>query len=205
MEMTLYITFVLASIVLIVVPGPNVLVVISTSVTHGTARGLQTVLGTSSAMMIQLSVAALGTTWIVKSLAHGFEWLRWAGVGYLLILGIKHLRQMHTRPDEKARAMSASGSYWRGFFVSLTNPKTILFFSAFLPQFVSEGALYQQQIMVLSATFLVLAATLDSLYAILAGRISMHFKERDWYRFQNGVSGTLFIGAGVWLALLRRN
>lgn len=76
---------------IIIIPGPNVLVVISTSLAYGRARGLQTVAGTSAAMLVQLFIAALGTAWFVSALASGFLWLKWLGVGYLFYLGIRHL------------------------------------------------------------------------------------------------------------------
>lgn len=204
METITYTFFILASIVLIVVPGLNVLVIISISVSHGTKRGLQTVLGTSSAMIVQLYIAALGTSQLVDSLANGFEWLRWLGVGYLLYLGINHLYEITSTSKNRSDEVSATSSYARGFIVSLTNPKTILFFSAFLPQFISDETFYLQQITLLSVTFLTLATVIDSLYALSANHLSQHFKKHHLIRFQHATSGTLFITAGVWLALMRK-
>lgn len=78
--------FVLVSLGLIIVPGPNVIVIITTSVVHGRSRGMQTVAGTSAAMIIQLMVAALGTAWFVTAISEGLRWLKWLGVAYLLYL-----------------------------------------------------------------------------------------------------------------------
>lgn len=204
MDLILYISFILASILLIVVPGPNVLVIISTSISHGTQRGLQTVIGTSSAMSIQLFIAAMGTTWMVESLSKGFEWLRWLGVGYLIYLGIMHFQKL-LKDTSSQLEISASRSFGRGFIISLTNPKTILFFGAFLPQFVSSGSDYMTQITILSATFLLLATILDGLYALFAGRVSHLLQTRQLQNFQNGISGLLFFSAGIWLAILRKS
>ncbi len=205
MEPLLFTTFVIASVALIVIPGPNVLVVISTSISHGTKRGLQTVLGTSSAMAIQLIIAALGTTWLVASIAEGFEWLRWLGVAYLMYLGVTHLSSLiNKKNDEKAQA-TGKGTFGRGFIVSLTNPKTILFFGAFLPQFVSPNGVYMNQVIILSITFLVLATLLDGLYAMIAGRLRGLIQGPRVQKVQNGVSGLLFLGAGAWLAAMRKS
>jgi len=204
MHSILFITFVITSALLIIVPGPNVLVIVSTSIAYGAKRGLQTVLGTSSAMVIQLAVAAIGTTWLVESITKGFVWLRWLGVAYLLYLGIVNLLKL-AKNESVNREASASGCYSRGFMVSLTNPKTILFFGAFLPQFVAPGADYMTQIVLLSVTFLVLATVLDSLYAILAGRVSGLLHARHTQKVQAGVSGLLYLGAGAWLAALRKS
>ncbi len=204
MDLTLYITFILASVALIIVPGLNVLVIISTSVSHGAKRGLQTVFGTTSAMVVQLLIAAMGTTWLVESLSSGFRWLRWIGVGYLLFLGISHFQKMLSIAEEKETTITTSSTFSRGFLVSLTNPKTILFFGAFLPQFVVDAGSYFQQIVLLSATFLLLATLLDSLYAVLAGRVKNCLQGHDSQTLQHGVSGALFIGASAWLAFARK-
>lgn len=100
--------------------------------------------------------------------------------------------------------MSASGSFARGFLVALTNPKTILFFGAFLPQFVSGENGYAGQVLLLSATFLLLAAVLDSLYAVMAGRVAGWLQGRHIRRLQDAISGSLFLGAAAWLAVIRR-
>ncbi|MDH5632690.1 MAG: LysE family translocator [Gammaproteobacteria bacterium] len=205
MEPNLYISFIIASVVLIIIPGPNVLVIVSTSVAHGAGRGLQTVAGTSSAMVVQLLVAALGTSWVVRSVSEGFSWLRWLGVVYLVYLGASHLVRLFKSADTEYVPETGRGTFARGFAVSLTNPKTILFFSAFLPQFVSSDEAYLGQIMLLSVTFLVLATVLDSLYALLAGRLGGLARASFAQRVQHGVSGVLYLAAGAWLAALRRS
>ena len=189
--------FILISIGIIIIPGPNVLVVVSTSIDHGKVRGLQTVAGTSSAMLIQLSIAALGTSWFVAALANGFIWLKWLGVIYLVYLGVSHLLAIRNAPNTH---ISAVGTFQRGFLVSLTNPKTILFFSAFIPQFTIAAASYQLQIVMLSLIFWVLAVALDSAYALLAYKLSSILKTKKMAKYQHGVSGTLYLGAGTILA-----
>ena len=193
--------FILVSVAVIAIPGPNVLVIVSTSLSHGRTRGLQTVAGTSTAMIIQLFLAAIGTTWFVSALSQGFLWLKWAGVAYLLFLGIGHL--VSAVSNDPAKAVSASGSFQRGFWVSLTNPKTILFFGAFLPQFTSASLPYLEQIAVFSSAFWILAVLLDCGYAVLAGKFSTLLHSRNLSRIQNGASSTLYLGAGATLALTR--
>jgi len=193
--------FILVSVAVIAIPGPNVLVIISTSLSHGRTRGLQTVAGTSTAMIIQLCVAGIGTTWFVTTLSQGFVWLKWAGVIYLLYLGVSHL--FAAVSNAPAKSISASSSFHRGFWVSLTNPKTILFFGAFLPQFTSASMPYSGQIMVLSALFWILAVLLDSGYALLAGKFSVLLQNRNVSRIRNGLSSLLYLGAGATLALTR--
>ncbi len=192
-----FLLFIFVSIGVIGVPGPNVLVVVSTSLSHGKQRGLQTVAGTSTAMIIQLFIAAFGTAWFVGNLASGLVWLKWVGVIYLLYLGVQHL--IIGASKKRPEAVTGLGSFQRGFWVSLTNPKTILFFSAFLPQFVSPSEPYLMQIALLSTIFWLLAIVLDSGYAVLAGKLTS-LLENKLFKAQNYFSGFLYLGAGALLA-----
>lgn len=189
--------FLLVSTALIVVPGPNVLVVVSTSIAHGRVRGLQTVAGTSAAMAIQLTLAALGTGWLVTLLTNGFRWIKWAGVLYLFYLGLRHLLNLR---QGLAAPITSLGSFQRGFWVSLTNPKTILFFAAFLPQFVTPAQALLPQLVLLSTLFLAIAIAIDSGYALLAGQLSACLNAERLHSYQNGASAVLYLGAGAALA-----
>lgn len=197
--------FLLISSIFIAIPGPNILVIVSTSLMSGKTRGLQTVAGTASAMVIQLLIAAVATSSLLVLLNEGLFWLKWIGVGYLAFLGVRSLFHFfkHTPPV----IATASGSFQRGFLTSLTNPKTILFFSAFLPQFISEPELYLQQYALLALCFLVLATLIDSGYALLASRASHYLSQRAQRanRIQNGLSGALYIAASGFLAATHRS
>lgn len=203
MDTSLFISFLIVSVGIIIVPGPNVLVIISTSLKYGRSRGLQTVAGTSLAMLVQLIVAGVATTWFIQSLSEGFFILKWLGVAYLLYLGLLHIKYAVLNQESEIK-LSAAATFSRGFFVSLTNPKTILFFSAFLPQFISSEGDYLQQINLLSLTFLLIAVILDSGYALLSSKFKSLIEQRDFSRIQNGFSGLLFLGASTWLAALHR-
>lgn len=135
MDIILYITFVLVSIGLIIIPGPNVLVIISISLMHGREKGLQTVAGTSMAMIIQLVIAAILTASLIELLSQGFVTLKVIGICYLIYLGVMQLFQVWS--TKEAKEITTTATFTRGFIVSITNPKTILFFGAFLPQFVN--------------------------------------------------------------------
>ena len=204
MDIILYLTFLTVSFWLIIVPGPNVLVIVSTSIAHGRKRGLQTVAGTSFAMALQLIIVGAGTTWFVQSIADGLYYMKWLGVAYLFYLGIKHIRKAVNSTNPTVE-ITASATFTKGFIVSLTNPKTMFFFSAFLPQFVSSAENYHLQILLLSVSFLVMAAVLDSCYALLSSRLVRLTKNGYPARFQNGLSGLLFLVAGAWLASTNRS
>ena len=170
------------------------MVIIATSLGHGQRRGLQTVAGTSSAMLIQLLIAAIATGLLVESLARGLLWLKWAGVVYLLYLG---LRRLLLAGSGETQELSAYGSFQRGFWISLTNPKTILFFGAFLPQFVSPQGGYAMQIAILSGLFWMLAIVFDSLYALLASRVAQLWRGKYRADFWGRLGGLVYVGAGL--------
>jgi len=203
MELSQLLPFILVSFGLIAIPGPNVLVIVSTSIQHGKRRGLQTVAGTSLAMLLQLVIVGAGTTSFVLLLAQGLIILKWLGVAYLLYLGVRHFRRAFSSATEEA-VISATATFARGFSVSLLNPKTLFFFSAFLPQFVTSPENYAVQISVLSAIFLSMAIVLDSCYAIFTVQLKSVFENRLGNRIRNGISGMLYSTAAAWLAISRR-
>jgi homoserine/homoserine lactone efflux protein len=201
--LNLYLAFILATTILILIPGPNVSLIVANAIAYGTGFGLLTVAGTSAAVLVQLALTALGMTAVLGFLATWFELLRWLGVVYLVWLGVRQWRAppvdlTQTRPQPR----SPRAIVLRGFLVSLTNPKTLLFYSAFFPQFISIDRPLGPQVALLCATFLALAAGLDSVWALLAGRARGVLAARA--RLRNRLSGGLLIGAGVGLALARK-
>ena len=202
MDVLLVTAFIATSIAVIVVPGPNVLIIVSASISHGAKQGLWTVLGTSSAMSIQLMIAAVSTGWFVEFTRNGFEMLKWIGVAYLFYLGISHLTQLYHYNNTR-NELKSSSSFAGGFMVSLTNPKTIIFFSAFLPQFVTPSSPYSYQITILSLLFLILATFFDCLYAVLAGNVSAMIQSDRAHKIRHGISGLLFLSLALWLMVLR--
>lgn len=204
MDITLYLTFLVVSFSLIIVPGPNVLVIVSTSITHGIKSGLQTVAGTSLAMAIQLLVVAASTAWLVQVISNGLHYLKWVGVAYLLYLALYHLKVAFSAEKREIK-ITSSATFRRGFLVSLTNPKTLFFFSAFLPQFVTSARGYNIQIFLLSLSFWMMAIIFDSCYALLSSKLSLLVKERFLNTFRNGFTGLLYLGACAWLATTKRS
>ncbi len=172
MPLDLYLAFVLASTLLILLPGPNVTLLVATSLSYGARRALAALAGTSTAIALQLAVTALGMTSLIAVLASWFEWLRWAGVAYLVWLGIQQWRAAPVAlGDVDPDRIAGRALFWRGFLVALTNPKTLFFYAAFFPQFVDATRAPGPQLALLCATFLVLATLLDGGYAVLAGRL----------------------------------
>lgn len=198
----LLLAFALATTILMLIPGPNVALIVANSVAWGTRYGLLTLAGTASAMVVQLALTTLGMSAALGVLASWFEWLRWIGVVYLLWLGLRQWRApVADLTRIAAQPRSARAIALRGFLVSLTNPKTLLFYGAFFPQFVSLQRPVLPQMAVLSAVFLALALLLDGGWAVLAGRLRFLLAARG--RLRNRLSGGMLMCAGVGLALAR--
>lgn len=203
MSLELYGAFVAASAILMMIPGPNVALIIATSVSRGARFGLLTVAGSCCAMVIQLAVVALGMTSLLGVLGNWFGLIRWIGVAYLLWLGVRAWRAQPAGPaGAQAQPPAWRAVFARGFLVSLTNPKTLFFYGAFFPQFVSAPARAGSELLVLSATFLAVAAVFDSGWALMAGRLRRLLSPHG--RLHNRLAGGALIAAGAGLALARQ-
>jgi homoserine/homoserine lactone efflux protein len=200
MNWQLFTAFLLITMVLILMPGPIVTLVIATSVTKGVRAGLITVAGTTAGNVVLLAVIAGGLSFILEHALYWFDLLRFAGATYLIWLGIKAWRGA----GGAALPPRVHVQFGRGFLVALFNPKTIAFFSAFLPQFIDPSLPAARQLAVMCAVSALLAALSDSAYAILAGLGRFWFMQPARVRLLGRLSGLTLIGGGIWLSLSRR-
>ncbi len=205
MNPELWIAFAAATVVIIIVPGPVVTLVLANSLSYGTRSALLTVVGAGTAATLQLAVIGLGMTSLIVLLSDWFQWLRWAGVAYLIWLGIQQWRNGKADPTLPAVPTSRGRLYLQGFVVAVTNPKTLLFYAAFLPQFIDPAGQVGLQMAILCTTFLAIALTFDSSYAMLAGRLRPILLTRRGALWRGRITGTLLVGAGVGLALARKS
>jgi homoserine/homoserine lactone efflux protein len=201
---SLLLAFVAAVTVLMLIPGPNAALIVANSVAYGPRYGFLTVAGTSSAMVAQLCVTALGMTELLGTRGTWFDWLRWIGVAYLVYLGIAQWRAPATDLTKtRLEPKSAHAIYMRALLVSLTNPKTLLFYGAFFPQFIIVDHYIGTQIAILSVTFFAIAMLVDGGWALIAGHARSLLASRG--RLRNKVSRGLLIGAAAALAITRNN
>jgi threonine/homoserine/homoserine lactone efflux protein len=204
---TLWGLFIAASLVLLLTPGPAVLYIVARSVAQGRAAGLVSVLGIHLGTIVHIVAAAIGLSALVVSSALAFAVVKYLGAAYLIWMGVRTL--MAKDPDPEApvvRAGPLRRAFRDGFLVNLFNPKTAIFFLAFLPQFVdpARGALHWQ-ILVLGLTFMGLGIVSDALFALAAGSAGdLLRRSRRFLRFQRWFAGTSFIGLGVTAALATR-
>jgi threonine/homoserine/homoserine lactone efflux protein len=195
--------FVVAALVLLVIPGPSVLYIVARSIEGGRSAGLVSVLGVQTGAMVHIAFAAVGLSAILASSALAFSVVKWFGAAYLVWLG---LRQIFGRDegdkDVTVEPARLSRVFSQGVIVNILNPKTALFFLAFLPQFVdpARGAAWTQ-ILLLGATFVILALCSDGLYALLSGTAGGWLRRRmqgaTFRRGQRFVSGGILIALGA--------
>lgn len=198
----LYLAFVTATLALIALPGPNVALIVANTLTRGRRAGFATVVGTTAAMLPQLTLAVAGMAAAVTWFGQVFEGLRVGGVLYLAYLAWRAWTApppgMSMAADRRPLGRIIAG----GFFVSLTNPKTLLFYGAFLPQFVSPDQPALPQLVALAGTFIALALGGDCLWVVLAARVGGAMRALG--RVRNRAAAIVFALAGLGLALARR-
>ena len=199
--------FIPAAIVLIVTPGPVVLYIVTRSVDQGRKAGLVSVLGSEIGNLCHVAAAALGLSAILLSSTLAFDIVKYLGAAYLIYLGIRKLLSSDKIADQTARRDTLGRIFLQGIVVAVLNPKTALFFFAFLPQFVdsSKGAV-TLQILFLGIIMVTLAIISDTIYALMAGTLGRWLRGNLRYlRFQRYFSGTVYIGLGVTAALAGGN
>jgi len=203
MSMELYLAFVAATVVLILIPGPNVALIVANSLAHGPRYGLVTVAGTSTTQGVQLLFVVFGFATVMAAMGAAFEWIRWIGVAYLVFLGIQSLRAPADRLENPAPPRkSIKLMFGEAILVSATNPKVLLFYGAFFPQFVVADRPVVRQLVLLAATFWVIAALLDSGWALAAGRLRPLLAGAG--RWRHRVTGGVLLTAAAALAAARR-
>lgn len=202
MNWHLFSAFLLITLILVLTPGPIVTLVISTGATRGARAGLITVAGSTVGNALLITGIALGLSVVIAHAAVLFEWLRWIGAAYLIWLGIQAWRH--------AGAVTATVEprghiyFRRGFLAAITNPKTIAFFTAFLPQFIDPALPAGYQLVVMCSVAIAMASVTDCGWAIVAGAGRTFFLRRASAQALGRLSGLALIGGGIWLSLARR-
>lgn len=207
MDIHLFLAFCLAVTVLVLLPGPIVTLVIANSLSHGSRTGLATVAGASIGNALLLAATAIGLVTVFSLLSEVFEVVRWFGATYLIWLGLKAWRAHSGKLSEAIAPpapRSAQAVGLQGFLIAVTNPKAIVFYIAFLPQFVDPHLPAGPQLVAMSGAMIAIALVTDTTYALLAGRIRGWFTSPGRRRLQGRITGTLLIGTGCTLLLARR-
>ncbi|MEV0619461.1 LysE family translocator [Nonomuraea sp. NPDC050404] len=195
--------FCAATLGLLIVPGPAVVYIVTRSVSQGRTAGLISVLGIHAGSIVHVAAAALGITALLAASATAFTIVKFVGVAYLLWLGIRKLLHKGSGGDEpiELKAQSKRRLFWEGFVVNVLNPKTAIFFLAFLPQFARpEAGPIGPQILLLGLVWLVLGMASDGTYAMLASTLAGRIRKSARARRRMDVgSGVVYLGMAAWL------
>jgi len=202
MPLNLYLAYLAACVVLVIVPGPTVTVIVANSLRYGARAGLLNVAGTQLGLAVMIGIVILGLASLLEAIGWWFEVLRLAGAAYLIWLGIRLFRADGALDAPENAPKPRGGFFLQGFVVLMSNPKIIVLFGALFPQFIDPKGDYLGQVLLLGITAMVTAAVFDSIYAITAGRAGTALS-RVRVRLLPRISGGFLIGGGIWLALTR--
>lgn len=206
MSLSLYLAFVLASAVVLVIPGPTILYVTGCALSHGKRSIWATAPGVALGDLLSMSCALLGMGALLAASAELFALLKWTGAAYLVWLGVKSWRA-EPKPfgeDASCGPRTDRRLFVQAFVITALNPKSIAFFVAFLPQFVRQGEPLWPQFCLLVPTFVGLAVVNAALYGLLAGSVRERVRDPRLRRTFNRIGGGALIGAGLMTAALRR-
>jgi threonine/homoserine/homoserine lactone efflux protein len=196
--------FSLAAVALLLIPGPAVLYVVMQSAEQGRRIGLASVAGIHLGTLVHVTAATIGLSAVIVASALAFGVVKYAGAAYLVYLGVRKLLEREPQATVERRREPVRRAFTRGVVVNVLNPKTALFFLAFLPQFVDpdRGGVWSQ-VLVLGLVFVALGLVSDSLYAVAAGTVGQLIR-RKRRSLQYG-SGVVYIGLGAAAALAKRS
>jgi len=195
--------FAAAALALLVVPGPAVLYIVAQSAGHGRLAGLVSVAGVHLGTLVHVAAAAVGLSALIVSSAVAFSLVKYAGAAYLIYLGIRRLLARDSGELLPTRDQQLSRLFTQGAVVNVLNPKTALFFLAFLPKFVDPDRTIWTQVVILGLTFVALGFLSDSAYALAAGTLGGWLRARS--RALRYASSSAFVGLGVSAALAKRS
>ena len=193
------IALIVATAILVMIPGPNVAFIVANSIRWGFRVGATTALGVTVGNAIQLLVVVLGMAAVIEYAAEALTWIRWAGVAYLMYLGI---RTWNEPADDLSQVKAAPAVFWRAVLIAAINPKTLLFIAAFLPQFVVLDAGLVGQPATIAVVFLAVQLIGDAVWAATAD--SARRLLRRFATARNRITGSFLVAAGLGLALSRR-
>jgi homoserine/homoserine lactone efflux protein len=202
MSSHLYAAYVLACLLATLIPGPTVTLIVANGLRHGTQRALLNVIGGQIGLGLMLLTVLVGLASLIQEIGWMFDWLRLAGAAYLIWIGWKLLRAPVDAAPASDVARPRGGFVLQGLLVMLANPKGLLFFGAFLPQFIDSHGDFRHQALLLGLTAMAMGAMTDSIYAVLAGR-AQNLLSRRRRLLINRTGGVCLIGGGIWLAFAR--
>ena len=205
-ELKIWISFLITVTILVITPGPSVLLVTANSMKYGVNMTLGTIFGDLTANLCQILLASFGLASIVISSGELFQVIKWCGVIYLIFIGIMKITSKPTLQinKEETNEREFSKLYVEGFLMSVSNPKAIVFFAALFPIFIDDTLPFLPQVVILSVTFLILDGISLLIYTLFASRLKTYLENHEKIYLQNKVVGILLILSGIMLSMVNR-
>ena len=205
MELQFFLAFVVATSIMIALPGPSVILTVAHSISFGWRPAIATVAGETMGIAVQLLVAAIGLASLLNAVAGAFEWIRWAGAAYLVYLGIKQWRSANEPLEFNTPEVSKKNLFIQGLVITIPNPKSLVFIAAFLPQFIDVTRPIALQFTVIVPAFLLITFTITSVWALAAGSARVFLQSQRAIKTVSRTSGGLMVLAGMGLVVARRS
>ena len=202
MNPELFSAFLVITLILFLTPGPIVTLVVTTGARSGSRAALLTVAGATTGNAVLVACIAFGLSWVLNTSSEIFDTVRWIGAADLVWLGIQAWR--HAGRMSETAPPRGHVHAWRGFIVAITNPKSIAFFTAFLPQFIDPALPVERQLLVMCAVSVAMGGVLDCGWGVAASLGRAWFMKPHHNKLLGRISGAALIGGGLWLSLARR-
>ncbi|MGI9481847.1 MAG: LysE family translocator [Hyphomicrobiales bacterium] len=206
MTFEIWLAFTITSLVILIIPGPTVIIVVSYALGRGRSSAWATVPGVALGDFVAMTISLLGAGAVLAASATAFNFLKLVGACYLVWLGVQ-LWRSEPDPDQISGITAKSDGrrmFFNSFAVTALNPKSIVFFVAFVPQFIVSGTPLGPQFVILIATFVALAALNVLLWAVLVGFMRSKFQRPETLKLLNRLGGSFLVGAGLFTAFARR-
>jgi threonine/homoserine/homoserine lactone efflux protein len=201
-ELHTYLAYLVATIVIVMVPGPTVTLVVASGMRHGARAALLNVAGTLAGVALVFAVVGIGLASAIAAMGGWFDYIRFIGAAYLVWIGLQMLFSHGRAAEGAAPPTPRMGFFAQGLLVAISNPKTLFFFGAFIPQFIDPAGSYPLQIALMGVTAMFFGALSDSAYALAAARAGRALSAKR-FRLLTRMGGGFLVGGGLWLAFSR--
>lgn len=200
MPLATWLTFLAATVVVMIAPGPSVTLIVANSLRHGRRAGLANVAGFQAGFAIMIALTLAGLASLIAAMGEWFVWVRLAGAAYLVFLGVKLILARDDPHAGTPHRPPRGGYFAQAMMVEVSNPKALLFFGAFFPQFIDPNGSPTLQILIMGLTAMAVAALTDTIVVLLAARLATGLSHGR-ARALRWASGSLLVAGGLWLAL----
>ncbi|MDC7125461.1 MAG: LysE family translocator [Spirochaetales bacterium] len=197
--------YLLAVAIIVIVPGPNIILIMNNSIKHGFSKGILTILGIKVGMILLFAISLSGIATILLYFSSIFLIIKWLGVLYLIYLGISQIIGSFKESRESNDVTFEQKYFLKGVLISVTNPKGLIFAGAFFPQFINTDSPLMVQSIILSGGFIIVSMVIELLYAFFSSQLSNFLKKSEFQKMLDRISGVIFILFGFGLSLYKKS